>query len=114
MMNKTNIQLLAKANNAFLTDIGIFVKYYRLEQNKTQEQLAEEAGINRVTLGELERGGRSKILTLIQVLRALDKLEVLNVFIVEQKISPLKLAKIERESRQRASGKRSSESKSDW
>lgn len=42
--------------------------------------------------------------TLMQTLRALDQLQVMEVFSVKQTVSPLALAKIEKERRQRARG----------
>ena len=36
--------------------VGAFIKHHRLDQNKTQDVLANEAGISRSTLRLLERG----------------------------------------------------------
>jgi hypothetical protein len=54
-------------------------------------------------LVEFEKGKRSNTLTLIQLLRALDKLYVLENFEIKEQISPLKLAKLEKKKRKRAS-----------
>ncbi len=86
--------------------IGVFVKHHRLEQNKTQEVLANTAGISRSTLSLLERGETVTLASLIQVLRVLDVLYVMEAFQVQQIISPLALAKLERNKRKRASGKK--------
>jgi len=88
---------------AILKEIGKFIKHHRLEQNKSQSRLANDAGINRSTLSELEKGNRSNTLTVIQLLRALNLLNVLNSFQVKKQISPLKLAELEQEKRLRAS-----------
>lgn len=85
--------------------IGTFVRHHRMEQNKTQDELATAAGISRSTLSLLERGETVTVTTLIQVLRVLDQLSVLNAFEVRETISPLALAKVQREKRQRARGK---------
>jgi transcriptional regulator with XRE-family HTH domain len=85
--------------------IGAFVKHHRMEQNKTQAVLANAAGISRSTLSILERGETVTLATLIQVLRVLDLLPILDAFVVHQTISPLALAKIEKDKRKRASGK---------
>jgi transcriptional regulator with XRE-family HTH domain len=82
--------------------IGRFVRFHRMEQNKTQDELAKEAGISRSTLSLLERGETVTVTTLIQVLRVLDQLAVLHVFEVRETISPLALAKQQKEKRQRA------------
>jgi transcriptional regulator with XRE-family HTH domain len=92
-------------NDKALADhIGAFVKHHRLEQNKTQDVLSNKAGISRSTLSLLERGETVTLASLIQVLRALDVLHVMEAFHVEQAISPLALAKLERNKRKRASG----------
>lgn len=85
--------------------IGAFVKHHRMEQNKTQAVLANAAGISRSTLSILERGETVTLATLIQVLRVLDVLPILDAFVVHQAISPLALAKIEKDKRKRASSK---------
>lgn len=92
------------SDKALAEHIGIFISHHRLEQNKTQEMLANAAGISRSTLSLLERGETVTLATLIQTLRALDQLHIMEVFSVKQTISPLALAKMEKEKRQRARG----------
>ena len=93
------------SDNAIVQQIGAFVKHHRMEQNKTQAILANAAGISRSTLSILERGETVTLATLIRVLRILDVLYILDAFVVHQTISPLLLAKIEKDKRKRASGK---------
>jgi hypothetical protein len=53
--------------------------------------------------------------TVIQVLRVLDKLFVMDVFSVHQDISPLMLARLEKNKRKRASGKgNETKTQNDW
>jgi len=86
-----------------------------MEQNKTQDVLANAAGISRSTLSLLERGETVTLATVIQVLRVLDKLYVLEVFSVQQDISPLMLAKMEKDKRKRARGKgEETQNENDW
>ena len=92
------------SDKALAQQIGTFIKHHRMEQNKTQDLLANNAGISRSTLSLLERGETVTIATLIQVLRVLDQLHIMEVFTIQQTISPLALAKIEKNKRQRASG----------
>jgi transcriptional regulator with XRE-family HTH domain len=96
------------SDQALIEQIGLFVKHHRLEQNKTQDVLSTEAGISRSTLGLLEHGETVTLATLIQVLRVLDQLHMMEVFTTQDTISPLALAKMENEKRQRASSKRDS------
>jgi len=92
------------SDKALAEHIGAFISHHRLDQNKTQDILANAAGISRSTLSLLERGETVTLTTLIQTLRALDQLHVMEVFSVKQTASPLVLAKIEKEKRQRARG----------
>jgi transcriptional regulator with XRE-family HTH domain len=107
-------------DKALAAYIGTFVKQKRLEQNRTQDSIATEAGISRSTLSLLERGETVTVTTLIQVLRVLDQLQVMNSFTVQKTISPLMLAKMEQKKRKRAKPNtkpRSTENdneKSDW
>lgn len=107
----------ALSDKALTKYIGTFVRHHRMEQNKTQDQLATAAGISRSTLSLLERGETVTVTTLIQVLRVLDQLSVLHAFEVRETISPLALAKLQKEKRQRArskSGKDHNKEDTDW
>lgn len=104
-------------NTALAKNIGAFIKHHRLEQNKSQEALAHSAGISRSTLSLLERGETVTLATLLQVLRALDQLHIMDAFAVPKTktISPLLLAKLEHGTRKRASGiAKPDTSTSDW
>lgn len=103
MMDKRNIKNKAISDHAIMEKIGAFIKQQRLEQNKTQIQLALDAGINRSTLVDLEQGKSGNLITFIQVLRALNYLDVFEHFEIKTKISPIQLAELEMAKRQRAS-----------
>lgn len=105
MTDKPFVSLASRSDKAIAEQIGAFVRHHRLEQNKTQDALATAAGISRSTLSLLERGETVTVATLIQTLRMLDQLSVLQVFEVRETISPLALAKLQRRKRQRARGK---------
>ncbi|MDR1881200.1 MAG: helix-turn-helix domain-containing protein [Prevotella sp.] len=108
----------AMSDDGIVRQIGEFVRHYRMEQNKTQDILAKEAGISRSTLGLLERGETVTIATLIRVLRVLDQLQVFDGFTIIFQQSPLLLAKAEKKKRQRVvpSGKKgkNTDKNSDW
>ncbi|MFN5546581.1 MAG: helix-turn-helix transcriptional regulator, partial [Bacteroidota bacterium] len=57
---------------AMLERLGEFVKQTRLQQNKTQQQVATAAGINRSTMVQIEKGAGGTLLSFIQILRALQ------------------------------------------
>jgi len=106
----------SESDIATLKRMGEFIRYHRLQQNKTQGQLAKEAGINRTTLVEFEQGRRSNTMTLVQLLRALNQLHVLTSFQISKQLSPLQLAKLEQKERKRASKitLKDGKLKSDW
>jgi len=93
------------SDKALSEQIGAFIRHHRMEQNKTQHKLATEAGIGRSTLSLLERGETVTLATLIQVLRVLEQLQLMDAFTIQQSISPLTLAKLVKTKRKRASGK---------
>ena len=97
---------VARSDKALTGQIGNFIKHHRLQQNKTQEEVACAAGISRSTLSLLERGESVTVPTLIQVLRVLDQLQIMNAFFIEKQISPIMLAKMEEKKRKRAREKK--------
>lgn len=101
---------------AILREIGHRLKRKRLEKNLSQQRLADLAGLNRTTVGEAERGTPFGVLTLIQMLRALNALEELDSFLPDPGVSPLQLAKLKGKERQRASPQttNSDEGEFDW
>lgn len=87
--------------------LGSFIRQSRLRQNKTQDQLAKEAGTARSTLSLFEKGENSSLLVFIQLLRALSLLYLLNEFEIREQLSPIQLAKLEHSKRQRVKHKKS-------
>ncbi len=117
MTDKSFNDWASMSDKALAEHIGAFVRHHRMEQNKTQEELASAAGISRSTLSLLERGETVTVTTLIQVLRVLDQLQVLAAFEVKETMSPLALAKLQKEKRQRAGRalkKKENREETDW
>ena len=111
-MEKAIKQWYAMSDPAILEVLGNFIQQTRLQQNKTQQQVAAAAGINRSTIVQIEKGGGGTLLSFIQIVRALEQLQLFQNFEVkQQQLSPLQLAKIDQKKRQRASNKKA---KSDW
>lgn len=107
----------AMSDLAMLEQLGEFIKQTRLQQNKTQQQVATAAGINRSTMVQIEKGGGGTLISFIQILRALEQLQIFEHFEIKQQFSPLQLAKLEQNKRQRASTKKDTQNKkpkSDW
>ncbi len=90
---------------ALLGTIGDFVQHHRLGQNKSQAEVAKAAGVSRSTLSLLERGEKITISSLIQVLRALELLHIMDFFKVNFEISPVEYAKLQKNKRQRSRNK---------
>ena len=90
------------SDKALCETIGNFIKHHRLNQNKTQEDISVAAGISRSTLSLLERGEKVALSSLIQVLRVLDLLHIMDVFRVSNEISPIEYVKLQKNKRQRA------------
>ncbi|MCG8374552.1 MAG: helix-turn-helix domain-containing protein [Balneolales bacterium] len=95
------------SDKALIKTIGAFIQYHRLNQNRSQSEVANAAGISRSTLSLLERGEKVSLSSLIQVLRVLDLLYIMDVFHVRDEISPIEYAKLQKNKRQRARSKNS-------
>ncbi len=108
-MVNTSIDWVKMSDSAIVAQMGNFVKKNRLQQNVTQAKLAEMSGLNRWTISKLENGESVNLASLIQVLRALDVLYVLNQFEVIDEISPLEYAKLKKKEKERARNKSSKE-----
>ncbi|MGB0934000.1 MAG: helix-turn-helix domain-containing protein [Lishizhenia sp.] len=103
----------SKSDKSILETIGTFIQTHRLNQNKSQSIVAKDAGISRSTLSLLERGEKVRIDSLIQVLRVLDLLYIMDIFEVKEEISPVEYAKLKKKQRQRASGNQLNEPNED-
>jgi transcriptional regulator with XRE-family HTH domain len=116
-MEKTNKYWHAMSDPAILELLGKFIQQTRLQQNKTQQQVATAAGINRSTMVQIEKGGGGTLISFIQIVRALEQLHLFQNFEIRQQLSPLQLAKMDQQKRQRASNKKTTgmgKPKSDW
>jgi len=103
----------AMSDEGISRQIGAYIQYHRIEQHKTQQSLAKNAGISRSTLSLLERGETVSVTTLIRILRMLDRLQVFDGFSIIRQQSPLLLAKAEKEKKKRAVPARKKETV-DW
>lgn len=96
-------------DDALISHVGVYIKHHRLQHNRSQAQIATDAGISRSTLSLLERGEDVRLSTLIQVLRVLDLLHVLSSFDIQEQLSPLAIAKAQHGKRYRARPTKASE-----
>lgn len=96
----------AMSDGAIVEEIGNLIKRVRLQKNITQQQLADKIGLYRSTISEMENGRAASLLSFIQVMRGLEKLEILDFLSGVSEVSPLRLAKKEGLVRKRASSKK--------
>ncbi|MDH5598808.1 MAG: helix-turn-helix domain-containing protein [Cyclobacteriaceae bacterium] len=103
------------SDGALERSVGGFVRYHRLNQNKSQQEVANAAMISRSTLSLLERGQTVTLSTLIRVLRVLDLLYIMEIFEIRPQISPMELARQEQDRRKRAGRKKEGDTtQTDW
>lgn len=95
-MVKANINYTQMSDGAIVAQIGRFIKHTRVQQSKTQAELAEISGLNRWTISQIENGESITLSSLIQILRALDCLYILEAFNYADEISPLEYAKLKK------------------
>jgi transcriptional regulator with XRE-family HTH domain len=90
-------------------DLGRQIRTLRLRQNLDQQQLADRAGIALNAVKNLEGGKGATLRSLVQALRALNRVEWLQSLAPPVSISPVQMLKT-KAPRQRASHKRRKES----
>lgn len=96
-----------QTNDAVLRELGRRLANHRLQSNRTQAEVAQEAGIGTATLQRLERGQPVQTVSLVKLLRALGLLGVLESAVPESVELPI--AELERRRRR---GRRRARSRS--
>lgn len=74
-------------NEDLLKSIGAKLKEIRVNQDVKQKDLAEKSGLSMFSVSMMETGHNTSLLSLIQYLRALDRLDLLDPFFKEREIS---------------------------
>ena len=93
-------------DNAIVEVLCKSIKQMRLNKNISQEELSLQSGVNRVTISRMETGKAINLLTLIQLLRALEQLDLLSYLNVEPEISPMLVMEQQQKLRKKASSPR--------
>ena len=99
------------SDEAVLKEMGHRIAQYRLNLDKSQALLAQEAGVSHRTLLRIEHGQSVQALSLIRILRALQLVTNLDALIPESVTSPVQQMKMHGKQRQRASSKSESQKK---
>ncbi|WP_421569548.1 helix-turn-helix domain-containing protein [Stenotrophomonas sp. PD6] len=97
-MNISNLS----SDEAVLGELGQRLARLRLSRGTTQEQLAEAAGVSKRTVQRLEDGTPGQLTNLIRCLRALERLDALDVLLPSDTPSPIDLLERRGQPRQRA------------
>ena len=92
-------------NRAIAQEIGQRIEQLRLEKNITQQQLADEIGLSRVSYRQLAKGA-AKFENIIAALRVLGRMDLVEQFIAETTFSPMAQLKLKGKQPQRASRQR--------
>lgn len=90
-------------DSAIAAEIGQRIEQMRLEQNLTQQQIADEIGLSRLSYRKLVHGA-GKFQNIIAVLRVLGRLDLVEGFVPQTAFSPIQQLKLRGKQRRRASG----------
>ena len=105
-------------NDAIMRQIGLKLKELRIEKNMKQKELSDASGVSLFTISAVENGKTTSMLTIIQLLRALEHLDYLDRFFQEQAISPIAYSKLlqnnKRRERVKTSAKETTNNESEW
>ena len=101
-----------------MRQIGSKLKELRIEKNMKQKELADAAGVSVFTISSVENGKTTSLLTVIQLLRALEHLDYLDSFFQEESISPVAYANLmkknKKKDRVRSSANNTNNIDSEW
>ena len=75
------MEIYAKIDEFILQDLCTKLKKARQNAKMTQTELAKRSGLQRVHISRIENGQNFNVLSLIKLLRALDKLENIEVLL---------------------------------
>jgi transcriptional regulator with XRE-family HTH domain len=102
-------------DQAIIKELGERLVAARIEQNLTQADLAEQAGVAKRTVERLETGQVAvQFSGFLRVCRALGLLERLDAFLPEQAPGPMAQLKQQAPRRRRATGKKTMETPKAW
>lgn len=89
----SKINFMVAPPSVVLKEIGERVAENRLQQNITQDDLAQKAGVAVRTLRRLEAGSGGSLETLVRLLQGLDQADSLDLVLPRVHISPMQAIK---------------------
>lgn len=87
----TMVKYTPFSDNAVLTEFGKRIAGTRLNNNWTQAELANKAGVSKSTVEHIEKGQSTQLLNMVKILRALGFLNQFISIIPELGPSPMEL-----------------------
>ena len=81
----------ALTDRVLLARMGQKLKQIRIAKKLSQQQLAAHCGLSAFSISQIENGSNPSVLSLLTILRALDKLDYLSVFWADEPINPIAL-----------------------
>jgi hypothetical protein len=100
------MNLAGASDAAILSMVGDRIRTERLNQNRTQTEVAKAGGIGVIVIKRLENGQGCLLGNLVRILRSLGKIDQIDALLPEPGISPLELARLSGRLRKGASGRR--------
>jgi len=112
------MDLYVQTNDAIMRQIGSKLKELRIERNMKQAELADASGVSVFTISSVENGKTTSLLTIVQLLRALEHLDYLDRFFQEEVLSPIAYAKLlknnKKKVRVKSTGTNNNQEASEW
>ena len=79
------MDIYSYTDNAIIKQIGLKIK---------EARFAKHCGLSQFTISQIENGNNTSLEGIISILRALNRLDVLNGIFAEQPLSPIVLSKL--------------------
>lgn len=111
------MKISGSENNKFIREeIAKRIKAYRIDYPMTREELAEKSGVSLRTIARIESGDTTQFDNIVNIMRALDCLERIDLLFQDSEVRPSQLIKNDSNVRKRASSrkKNSTGRNSDW
>lgn len=81
--------LYSWTDTAIVRSIGQKIKNVRIAKKLTQAQLAKHCGLSAFSISQIENGHNTSLLSLVMILRCLQRLDLLETLTQEEAINPL-------------------------
>ncbi|MDR1974825.1 MAG: helix-turn-helix domain-containing protein [Bacteroidales bacterium] len=88
-------QVYVKTDGDILSEIGEYLRQRRINDNLTQQELADKVGISKDQLSKIERTGKTSLATLISISRKFNLLDQLLDVYKMPELTPIQKYEIE-------------------